>query len=128
MKTILNTDVANVEGFMFQGANGVAYFVGCTLLEEDNIEYNQGKKFMSSSSDSDFIYFSLLFNFAFLQLLDIHEKLKYEINEKCCVKTLQTNNKGMMLWKDIFKESKSTLDGLSCGKMVDTQIEWRNVK
>jgi hypothetical protein len=96
MKKFLNIVVANVEGFMFQGANGVVYFVRCTLLEEDNIECNQAKNSMSSSSDFDFVS-PLLFLFLFLQLLDIHEKLKYEINEKCYVKTLQTNNKGMML-------------------------------
>jgi hypothetical protein len=39
MKTFLNIVVANVEGFIFQCVDGVVYFVGCTPLEEDNIEY-----------------------------------------------------------------------------------------
>jgi hypothetical protein len=60
MKTILNTDVANVEGFMFQGVNGVVYFLGCTLLEEDNIEYNQAKKSMFSSCEFDFFFFTFI--------------------------------------------------------------------
>ncbi len=59
MKTFLNIVVANVEGFMFQGANGFVYFVGYTLLEEDNIDYSQANFFVFKQQFWVFFHFYL---------------------------------------------------------------------